>query len=193
MDARRPVVGRHAFTHTARLHRLAVSRDPSACEWIDPERIGRVREYDDQTLDYESGTLVTVPKVISATELRHHRKGPGKRFVMIDERFVPDCRQYCIVRKVLKLKRYGSGHVDRHSHTCDSLFLFVGDAADLTGLLVEISLDEETFTLQSPASVFIPAGVEHSYRIINGSGLFVNHVLSGSYNESLLEPILLAH
>lgn len=39
-DARRPVTGRHAFRHTSRLHVLAVERDPSAYEWIDPAWLG---------------------------------------------------------------------------------------------------------------------------------------------------------
>ncbi|MCG6122421.1 MAG: hypothetical protein MEP57_06910 [Microvirga sp.] len=191
VDARRPVVGRHAFTHGARLHQLAVQRDPRAYEWIDPARLGRAHALAEPALDRAPEALVTSPPVISATELRHHRHGPGERYVMIDERFVPDCRQYCIVRRVPKLETYGPGHVDRHAHTCDSLFLFMGDEPDLTGLSVEISLGEDTFSLASPASVFIPAGMEHSYRVLGGAGLFVNHVGAGAYNESLLDPLTL--
>ncbi|MHA5863117.1 hypothetical protein ACVSMD_11965, partial [Pseudomonas aeruginosa] len=40
---------------------------------------------------------------------------------------------------------------------------------------------------QSPASVFIPAGVEHSYRYLGGSGTYINFVHKGDYHESLLE------
>ena len=188
VDARRPIVGSHAFTHTARLHQRAMERDPRSYEWIDPSRIGRVHTFSKPPLEATHDALVTIPQRISSTELRHHRHGPGERYVMIDERFVPDCRQYCIVRQVPTLTNYGMGHVDRHAHTCDSLFLFIGNASDLTGLLVEVLLGDKTYTIKSPASVFIPASVEHSYRILEGAGLFVNHVLSGSYNESLLEP-----
>lgn len=38
---RNPVVGLHAFTHTARLHVLAMARDPGAYAWMAPERLGR--------------------------------------------------------------------------------------------------------------------------------------------------------
>jgi 2-isopropylmalate synthase len=189
VDARRPVVGSNAFTHTSRLHQRAVKRYPRAYEWIDPSRLGRVRSLAADPLDRTPRALVTVPPVISATELRHHRHGPGQRYVMIDERFVHDCRQYCIVRRVPRLDDYGAGHVDRHTHCCDSLFLFMGNAEDLTGLMVEVSLEEETFPIQSPAAVFIPAGVEHSYRIVGGAGIFVNHVLAGSYDASLLDSL----
>ena len=192
VDPQRPVVGKHAFTHTARLHQLAVQRDPRAYEWIAPARLGRSSTLADEALEATTRSLLTVPPVISATELRHHRQGPGDRYVMIDERFVRDCRQYCIVRRVPLLESYGTGHVDRHIHTCDSLFLFMGDAEDLTGLSVEVSVGENTFAVRSPASVFIPAGVEHSYRVLGGAGLFVNHVLAGSYNNSLLDPLQLA-
>jgi 2-isopropylmalate synthase len=42
-DSRRPVVGAHAFTHTSRLHRLAVQTNPRCYEWIEPEKLGRRR------------------------------------------------------------------------------------------------------------------------------------------------------
>ncbi|WP_433616699.1 LeuA family protein [Dactylosporangium sp. CA-139114] len=38
---RRPVVGRHSFTHTARLHRIAVDREPGSYHWHPPEAFGR--------------------------------------------------------------------------------------------------------------------------------------------------------
>lgn len=40
VDIRRPVVGRHAFTHTARLHVKAVLLDENAYNWIPPEVFG---------------------------------------------------------------------------------------------------------------------------------------------------------
>jgi 2-isopropylmalate synthase len=48
-------------------------------------------------------------------------------------------------------------------------------------------VDDELSVVKSPASVFIPAGKPHNYRILDGEGLFVNHVLSGNYNESLMD------
>ncbi|MCA1371535.1 hypothetical protein I6F15_30085 [Bradyrhizobium sp. BRP14] len=36
-----PVLGKYAFTHTARLHVLAVEKDTHSYEWIDPALIGR--------------------------------------------------------------------------------------------------------------------------------------------------------
>jgi len=36
-----PILGEYAFTHTARLHVLAVEKDKRSYEWIDPARLGR--------------------------------------------------------------------------------------------------------------------------------------------------------
>ncbi len=106
---------------------------------------------------------------------------------MIDDRVVPDCRQYCIVRDIPVTPTVPPAHVDMHRHICDSLFIFLGHQERLRGLKVEVMLGDEVFSVESPCSVFIPSGILHSYRIISGPGLFINHVLKGNYNDSLLE------
>lgn len=131
--------------------------------------------------------LVVKPEVISATELRHHRAGPGDRYVLVDDRFLPGAGQYCIARRIPELDDYGAGHVDVHRHSCDSLFVFLGDGADYRGLAVMVQLGDESLRLESPASVFIPAAMPHGYRVLSGAGTYLNHVLAGDYNSSLLE------
>lgn len=188
-DHRRPVVGRDVFHHFARLHVKAVERAPQAYEGIPPERVGRTRSVDGPSLSQCPDDWIVSPKVISATELRYHRTGPGDRYVLVDHRFVPGCGQYCIARRIPHLDDYGSGHIDTHVHYCDSLFVFLGDGTGYTGLQVEVTLGDRVTPLESPASVFIPAGVPHSYRVVGGAGTYLNHVLAGDYNSSLLEPL----
>ena len=60
VDARRPVVGEHAFTHTARLHKLAMARDARAYEWIDPIVVGRTHTLFNGVQEATTGAL---PKV----------------------------------------------------------------------------------------------------------------------------------
>lgn len=185
-DVRRPVVGRNAFTHTAPLHAKAVGVMPSSYSVFDASRLGRALKVARKPLGADIDSCSVLPQVISATELRYHRAGPGSRYVMVDERFVADARQYCIVRDIPEVVEPPAPHVDPHRHDCDSLFLFVGREEGLKGLRVEVMLEGATRTLESPASLFVPAGTLHSYRILNGCGLFLNHVLAGSYNDSLL-------
>lgn len=186
---KQPITGRHAFTHTARLHVRAIQFEKMAYNWIPPELVGQHMYLDEPGLPREADAFFLSPKVISSTELPYHREGPGVRHVMFDERFLPDCRQYCIVREIPRVQR-PTPHVDVHIHTTDSFFLFLGHEPGLRGLQVEVVLGEVTREISSPASVFIPAGVPHTYRIISGEGIYVNHVLKGSYTASLLKPHL---
>jgi len=184
-----PVTGSNAFTHTAQLHRRAVAIDPMAYSWIDPRKLGRETSTasSNQKTQKTLSDLVVEPEIRSATELPHHRHGPGRRFLLVDGTKVSDCRQYCIVRAVRPGDDIGRGHVDEHRHNVDSCFFFLGAGEDLDGLEVEVAVGDEVRRLNSPVSVFIPAGTRHSYRVIAGAGLYINHVLAGSYHESLLE------
>jgi len=78
-------------------------------------------------------------------------------------------------------------HVDPHVHIVDSLFVFLGSSHDLTGLVAEVTVDGEVFIVESPCAVLIPSGKQHTYRFCNGSGIFLNYVLAGNYNNSLLD------
>ncbi len=120
----------------------------------------------------------------SATELKYHDIGPGKRYVFSDHRNNPSGKIYAIVRTVEDVSNE-QPHVEPHVHDDDSLFLFIGDRADLTGLTVEVNTENDAYPLSSPASVYIPAGVPHAYRFVEGSGKFVNIVLAENcnYNE----------
>lgn len=76
-------------------------------------------------------------------------------------------------------------HVSLHSHTVDQMYCWIGANADLAGLIVEVQLDGKTFLIESPKSVYIPAGVIHGHRYIRGSGHFIGILITEgkSYNE----------
>ena len=183
-----PITGYNVFTHTAHLHQKAIQLNPHSYTWIDPQKVGMSNKLATQKLS-DCHSLFLSPFIKCASELRYHRSGYGTRYVMLDERMVPDCRQYCIVREIPATKGTPIPHVDSHVHKVDSLFLFLGKGPGLSGLKIEVTVGKVVRQLDSPASVFIPAGLSHTYRILSGSGVFINHVLSGSYNDSLLEPL----
>lgn len=129
---------------------------------------------------------INIPEIRGASELLYHKEGQGTRYVFLDKSVVPDSNVYVIVRKVTNVQEDKKSHVDLHAHNCDSAFLFIGSSNDLSGLVCEINLGDEKYKIESPASVFIPRGLQHSYRFISGSGHYVNLVLSGDYNKSIL-------
>jgi len=128
--------------------------------------------------------LILEVQTRSATELVKHKSGPGLRFVFSDHKNNPGGQIYSIVR-VVKNVRSPKPHVESHAHPVDSLWMFEGNTPKLTGLKAEVNLDDHIFIVNSPASVYIPAGVAHSYRFISGSGKFINIVLTGgaAYNK----------
>jgi 2-isopropylmalate synthase len=190
VDRWRPIAGANAFTHVAKLHQRAVLSDKRAYAWTVPETIGRVNSTDPEVLPSGRERLINRPQLMSATELRPHQRGPGDCYLILDNSVVPDARQYCIVRRIPEMDDYGEEHADVHRHCVDSVFLFIGHGPALRGLTVEVRLGAETFVVESPSSVFIPSGLLHSYRVLAGAGLFINHVQAGDCNSSLLAPAI---
>lgn len=119
------------------------------------------------------------------TDLKYHRVGQGKRWVFLDSHLKEDANVYVAVREINNAENLPS-HVDLHRHNCESLFLFIGNKKNLEGLTCEVVLEEEKYLVDSPASVFIPVGITHTYRIVNGGGYFINIILSGKYNDSIV-------
>lgn len=120
----------------------------------------------------------------SSSELVKHKKGPGKRFVFSDQNNNPEGQVYAIVRVVENVDN-PEQHFEDHTHDVDSLWLFEGNKNDLTGLKIEVKLGDQEFVLDSPVSIYIPAGLIHNYRLISGSGSYTNIVLvkGGDYNQ----------
>ena len=186
LDDLRPITGKNAFTHTAKLHRIAVEVEPTTYEFVEPQSVSRERQFSGATKPYGYSHLIGKPFARSAEELIRHKLGQGIRYVFLDTRVIPTTSFYAIVREVNDVREDERSHVDMHSHNCDSAFLFIGNSPALKGLTAEVTLENEKYTLDSPASVFIPAGLAHTYRFIRGSGYYINIVLSGDYNSSIL-------
>lgn len=188
-DSLRPIVGKNAFTHTSKYHVQAIQKEPHSYEIFPPERVGRTRTIltERPKLDTPvlSNTLqIGKPFEKGASELRHHRDGPGTRWVLMDHRVDSRSVLYVIQRTFNENKP--ENHVDRHTHHCDSVFIFWGSSDDGSGLTCCVQVGEEEKVVHSPASVFIPAGIEHSYYYLDGEGVYTNIVLAPEYNQSLI-------
>jgi 2-isopropylmalate synthase len=121
----------------------------------------------------------------------HHPEAEqGERYVFADEESLPTGDVYAIVRRFGPIKP-GTSYIELHRHSVDSLWLFIGEGEGLRGLTTEITINQNTFIKESPASVWIPANTPHSYKPIQGTGFFVNFVLAkgGKYNvHTFVDP-----
>lgn len=131
--------------------------------------------------------LIQKPDIRPTSEIRyHHDNAPGTRYVFMDRKKCPESSIYTIVRDARNIDPQVP-YVDPHIHNCASEFLFIGDNPDMTGLCAKVLLGDREFLVDSPASVFIPAGLEHSVQLVAGSGKFINIVCHADYNSSLAE------
>ena len=118
----------------------------------------------------------------------HNDSAPGVRRVFLEKKLLPETDAYVIVRTAADVRPDQPQYIDFHAHNVSSIYLFMGEGDNLEGLRAEVMLGDETFVIDSPATVYIPKGVPHSSRLIEGSGHFGHIVLSGDYRESLLGP-----
>ncbi|MFZ5892762.1 MAG: hypothetical protein ACOY0T_17010 [Myxococcota bacterium] len=54
-------------------------------------------------------------------------------------------------------------------------------------LKYEFRLGDETYRVEAPASIYVPAGLVHSANVIEGSGFFLALLNARSYSARLLE------
>lgn len=127
--------------------------------------------------------VLNVEERAAAGELKKHNKELGRRFVFVDNRNYPNGKLYTITRAVVDVKTpYEPAGV--RAHTVDAVMIFMGFDEQLKGLNAKVTLNGKSFVVSSPASVYVPAGVKHSYKILKGSGTYTKIVLApgGDYN-----------
>lgn len=117
-------------------------------------------------------------------ELVKHYSERGKRFVFLDSRNFPEGNIYMIMRVVRNIRKpYESAEL--RMHTVDAIMVFIGFKKDLTGLIVEVTLGDKKYVLESPVCIYVRAGTPHTYRILKGSGIYQKIVFApgGDYNK----------
>jgi 2-isopropylmalate synthase len=113
-----------------------------------------------------------------------HTAEIGKRYVLVNNENFQRSGLYMMIRSVRGLKS-ARKHLKDHTHDVDSVMAFIGDRKDLTGLTVEVHLDNQKRIVNSPVSVYVPGGLRHGLRFLRGSGKYINVVLvaGGDYNS----------
>jgi len=127
--------------------------------------------------------ILKVEERAAAGELKKHTKELGRRFVFVDKQNCPSGKLYTISRAVMDVSTPYEAAEPR-THSVDAVMMFMGFGERLEGLCAEVSLNGESFVVNSPASVYVPAGVKHTYKLLKGSGTYTKIVLApgGDYN-----------
>ena len=126
----------------------------------------------DKILDLTTRPLVSA----KADEL------PVKRSIFIDKAMVPETVLYQAMHEVDNLEKTPEHYQIFHSHDFVETYIFLGRGPDFTGLSAELIMEDEQYEIHSPASVYIPIGVNHKYRMTKGSGILIITTLKTEYS-----------
>ena len=70
-------------------------------------------------------------------------------------------------------------YTESHQHQAPEINMILGDDNKLT---YKIQLGSEIYIVKSPASIWIPSGLEHSANVVEGSGYYICLILKDEYH-----------
>jgi len=115
------------------------------------------------------------------SKIPFHNHAPIKRLSMLSKKRFPNSNTHIAVHFVSGNHKKMSEYSISHKHNADEINLIISENSKLK---YEIQLDEETYKVTSPSTVFIPKGVRHKAKFISGKGIFVCIILSGKYKTT---------
>lgn len=130
-----------------------------------------------------------VREPVPVTELPDHELGEVIPFpVIMGKGLVPEARAWAMYLYIKDITREMVDMIDKvgkataHRHDFDEVYLMIGDKDAIT---FEVMLDDETYMVSTPASVYIPRGLPHAISpkkaTVGLTGGLIALVLNGEY------------
>ena len=104
------------------------------------------------------------------SKIPFHNYAPIKRLSMLSKKRFPNSNTHVAVHFVNGSHKKMSEYSMLHKHNADEINLIVSENSKLK---YEIQMNDETYKVTSPSTVFIPKGVSHKAKFISGKGIFV--------------------
>lgn len=102
--------------------------------------------------------------------LRDRIELPVKRHIFINRDSHPDADIYIAIHEAKSLPEDVPDYQVPHCHNTDEFYYFIGNNPDLTGLEGQIIFEGAVHKIVSPATVYIPTGTVHEYKVTRGVG-----------------------
>src|SRR5437899_3471782 len=102
--------------------------------------------------------------------LRERIELPVKRHIFINRDSHPDADIYVAIHEAKDLPLSVPDYQVPHFHNTDEFYYFIGNNPDLTGLEGQIIFEGTVHKIFSPATVYIPTGAVHEYKVTRGAG-----------------------
>jgi hypothetical protein len=95
---------------------------------------------------------------------------PVKRHIFINRDSHPDADIYVAIHEAKDLPEQVPDYQVPHCHNTDEFYYFIGNNPDLSGLEGQIIFEGKVHKIISPATVYIPEGAVHEYKVTKGAG-----------------------
>jgi hypothetical protein len=102
--------------------------------------------------------------------LRERLELPVTRHIFINRDSHPDADIYVAIHEAKNLPSPVPDYQVPHRHNTDEFYYFIGHNRDLTGLEGQIIFEGKVHAIVSPATVYIPQGTVHEYKVTRGAG-----------------------
>jgi hypothetical protein len=115
---------------------------------------------------------------------------PVKRHIFINKDSHPDADVYIAIHEAKDLPENVPDYQVPHFHNTDEFYFFLGNKPDLGGLEGQIKFDGIVHRIVAPATVYIPTGSVHEYKVTRGAGSVVVLFRSRGYTHVDKQPDL---
>ena len=122
--------------------------------------------------------------------LRERVQLPVKRHVFINKDSHPEADTYIAIHEAKDLPQPVPDYQVPHCHNTDEFYYFIGNNPDLTGLEGQILFEGKVHRIVSPATVYIPTGTVHEYKVTRGAGTVTVLFRSRGYTHEDRQPDL---
>ncbi len=102
---------------------------------------------------------------------------PITRRVLAGGDLFPEAEKRVVAHEMRAVSAASRDYCEPHVHDCPEINILLS----LDRLVYEITLGDEVYEVEAPASIYIPAGLVHSANVIEGSGFFVAIIETADY------------
>ena len=126
----------------------------------------------------ETKRFIVTPQLIG--DLVHHditkmEREVGPLVKYMDSSMVPETDVTVLVREVEKDPEASDVGPSVHKHDGNQVYCLVGE------IELEVTLGSDKHLVKGPASILVPAGMDHAIRYVGGKGHLVNILSKASY------------
>lgn len=131
---------------------------------------------------------VTGSPAVEKRPLREQIVLPVKRHIFINRDSHPEAGVYIAIHEAMDLPEHVPDYQVPHFHNTDEFYFFLGNRSGLSGLEGQIKFEGRVHRIVASATVYIPTGTVHEYKVTKGSGSVVVLFRNRGYNHVEKEP-----